>query len=49
MIRYYPKWIAEKYSDFKSKRLSELYNNIEDPKQKKKIKEELLPIIIEKE
>lgn len=49
MIRYYPKWIAEKYPDFKSKRISELYKNIEDPKQKKKIKEELLPLIIEKE
>ena len=47
MIRYYPKWIAEKYPDFKSKRISELYKNIEDPKQKKKIKEELLPLIIE--
>lgn len=49
MIRYYPLWIAEKYPDFKSKRLSELYNNREDSNEKKKIKEELLPIIIEKE
>lgn len=47
MIRYYPLWIAEKYPDFKSKRLSELCKNGEGSKEKKKVKEELASIIIE--
>lgn len=47
MIRYYPLWIAEKYPGFKSKRLFELCKNGEDSIEKKKVKEELAPIIIE--
>ena len=48
MIRYYPSWISEKYPDYKSRRLSELCNNREETIEKEKIKEELLPIIMDK-